>query len=382
MDLLTRTDIQELAQTDVDKTHVSLFMPTHRYGSGVQADQLQWKNLISGVEAALMETMRRRDVEELLQPAKDLQQDSMAWQYMSDGLAMFLRPGWHQSYRIPAPLPELATAGDRFITGPLMHLLSGDEHYLLLALSQSEVRLMDGSRHTVVQVELDEVPTSLEDVIEPRDPRSNTVTRPSSSGSRGRAVFYGHGTGDDAAGEADLKRFLRQVSTGMRDILRGQSAPLVLVGLDASVAAYRDVNEYGNVMDEAVVHNPDNLSPQQLHELAWPLVEARLREDREALINRFHELHGTGKVTSDPAAVKEAAEQGRVDTLFVRAHPWCWERVSGDELAVVSLGSDERYAECELLDTAASATLANGGQVHATSQQVVADSEVAAILRY
>ena len=382
MDLLTQKDIQELAETEANGTHVSLFMPTHRYGSGVQADQLRWKNLISGVETILSDTMRRPDIEALLQPAKDLQSDAMAWQYMSDGLAMFLRPGWSQSYRIPAPLPELATAGDHFITGPLMHLLSGDEHYLLLALSQNEVRLMDGSRHTVVQVELDEVPTSLEDVIEPRDPRSNTVTRPSSSGTRGRAVFYGHGTGDDSAGEADLTRFFRQVATGLHDVLRGQSAPLVLVGLDASVAAYRDVNEYGNTLDEAVIRNPDNLSPEELHAVAWPLVEAQLRDDRSALINRFHELHGTGRVTSDPAAVREAAEQGRVDTLFVRAHPWCWERVSGDELAVVNLGTDDRYAECELLDAAAVDTLANGGQVHATSQQVVDDSEVAAILRY
>ncbi|RMB61286.1 baeRF3 domain-containing protein [Tessaracoccus antarcticus] len=382
MDLLTSKDISELAASAADGTHVSLFLPTHRYGSGVQADQLQWKNLISGVESKLLETLRRPDVEALLQPARDLQMDAMAWQYMSDGLAMFLRPGWHQTYRLPAPLPELATVGDHFITGPLMHLLSGDEHYLLLALSQNEVRLMDGSRHTVVQVELDEVPTSLADVVEPREPRSNTVTRPASSGSRGRAVFYGHGTGDDAAGEADLKRFLRQVATGMHDILRGQSAPLVLVGLDPTVAAYREVSDYGHVLPEAVIRNPDDLSPEQLHELAWPHVEARLRDERSALIDRFHELNGTGRVTSDLAAVREAASQGRVDTLFLRANPWCWEEVAGDELPVVLLGADGRYAECEALDAAAVDTLANGGKVHATSQEVVSDSQVAAILRY
>lgn len=382
MDLLTVKDIQALAQSEADATHVSLFMPTHRVGSGVQADPLQWKNLINGVEAVLLETMRRPDVEALLQPARDLQQDTMAWQYMSDGLAMFLRPGWHQSYRIPAPLPELATAGEHFVTSPLMHLLSGDEHYLLLALSQDEVRLMDGSRHTVTQVELDEIPTSLADVIEPREPRSDTVTRPASSGSRGRAVFFGHGTGDDTAGEEDLKRFLRQVSAGLHEILNGQTAPLVLVGLDPTVAAYRDVNHYGHVLDGAVIRNPDGLSSEQLHELAWPIVENRLRDDRTALIERFRALHGTGKVTSTPDKVMEAAEQGRVDTLFLRVQPWCWERVAGGETPVVALGADERYAECELLDAAAVATLSNGGQVYATSQQVVEDSAVAAILRY
>ncbi len=382
MDLLTDKDIQKLATAGGDGIHVSLFMPTHRYGSEVQADQLQWKNLVSGVEAALLEEMRRPDVEALLKPARDLQQDSMAWQYMSDGLAMFLTPDSDETYRLPAPLPELATMGERFITGPLMHLLSGDEHYLMLGLSQNEVRLLDGSRHSVVQVELNDVPTSLEDAIEPAEPRSNTMTRPASSGSRGRAVFFGHGTGDDSSKENDLNLFMRQVADGMSEILRDQRAPLVLVGLDASVAAYRDANKYSHVLDEAVIRNPDQLSTQELHELAWPVVEARLRAERQTVIDRFHELNGTGRVASELSSVQEAAEQGRVDTIFMKAQPWCWERVSGDDLAVVRLGKDERYAECEVLDKAAVDTLSNGGTVYATSQQVVDDSEVAAIMRY
>ncbi|MGO1383643.1 MAG: baeRF3 domain-containing protein [Arachnia sp.] len=382
MDLLTDKDIQKLATTGNDGVHVSLLMPTHRYGAEVQADQLQWKNLVNGVEAVLQEEMRRPDIEALLKPARDLQHDSMAWQYMSDGLAMFLTPDSQQTYRLPAPLPELATVGDRFITGPLMHLLSGDEHYLMLGLSQNEVRLLDGSRHSVVQVELDSFPTSLEDAIEPAESRSSTMARPTGGGRGGRAVFFGHGTGDDSARENDLNLFMRQVADGLSEILRDQHIPLVLVGLDASVAAYRDANKYGNVLDEAVIRNPDQLSAQELHDLAWPIVEARLRAERQTVIDRFHELNGTGRVASDLSAVGEAAEQGRVDTLFLRAQPWCWERTSRDDLAVVRLGKDERYAECEALDKAAVDTLSNGGVVYATSHQVADDSEVAAIMRY
>ena len=66
MDLLTSTDIQELARGGGDGTHISLFMPTHRYGSGVQADQVQWKNRINGVESSRVKTLKRRDVDTLL----------------------------------------------------------------------------------------------------------------------------------------------------------------------------------------------------------------------------------------------------------------------------------------------------------------------------
>lgn len=382
MDLINRTDVQALATSEAEGTHVSLFIPTHRFGDGVQADQLEWKNLVGEVDAILLEDMRRTEVEALLAPARELQNDAMAWQYMADGLAMFLRPGWHQTYRIPASLPKLATVGDHFVTGPLMRLLSGDEHFLLLAVSQSQVRLMDGSRHTVRQIELDDVPTALEDVLEIPEGRPNQIARPMSTGRGGRAVFYGHGAGEDTK-DSDLRKFFRDVADGLVDVLHDQTAPLVLVGLEQNVSAYRQVDKYGHTLDRAVHRNPDDLSVEQLHDLAWPIVEERLREDRQQLIERFQQLHGTGQVSSDLAAISQVAEQGRVDTLFMKSDPWCWERVTdGGEAAVARLGKDERFVVCEQVDKAAADTLAYGGQVHATSRDIVADGEVAAILRF
>lgn len=382
MDLLNRTDIQTLAASGGDGMHVSLFIPTHRYGGEVQGDQLQWKNLVSAVDALLTDEMRRSELDALLAPARELQNDSMAWQHMSDGLAMFLSPQGHHTYRIPASLPLLATAGDHFVTGPLMRLLSGDAHFLLMAISQGQVRLMDGSRHTVRQIELDDVPTSMSDVVEP-DGRSAPMARALTGGRGGRAVFYGHGGGDDDAKKEDLVRFLREVAAGMRDILAGQTAPLILVGLEQNVSAYRDLNGYANVLDEAVLRNPDDLSAEELHRLAWPIVEARLRSDRTALIDRFRSLTGSGKVSDDLAVITEAAAQGRVDTLFIRSDPWCWEEVvAPSDTPVVRLGADERFVVCEAVDRAAVDTLANGGTVHATSREVSAEAGVAAILRF
>src|SRR5665811_2450745 len=78
--------------------------------------------------------------------------------------------------------------------GPLLRLLSGDEHFLLLALSQRRVRLLEGSRDRVEELELGEVPSSLLGVTEPAEPRSHTMARPlSAAGRGGPAVFYGYG---------------------------------------------------------------------------------------------------------------------------------------------------------------------------------------------
>lgn len=152
MDLLTRTELESLAHTGSEGPHVSLFMPTHRFGSGIEADKLRWNNLVTGVEGLLAQRMRRPDVDALLRPARDLQDDAMAWQYMSDGLAMFLRPDWQRTFRVPAPVAELATVGSRTVMGPMLRLFAGDERFLVLALSQREIRLMVGNRNAVDQV--------------------------------------------------------------------------------------------------------------------------------------------------------------------------------------------------------------------------------------
>lgn len=383
MELLTRNHIAALAEPGQGQTHVSLFMPTHRFGREVEADQVRFKNLVAGVEATLEKTMRRSDIDDLLAPAHQLRDDPMEWQYMSDGLAMLLSQHQHRTFRVAAPMPTLATVGDKPVLGPLLRLLSGDGHFLVLALSQREIRLMEGSRNTVGDIQLTDVPTSLKDSITPRESRSDTMTRPAASAGRGgSAVFYGHGAGDQHVKAVEVEQFLRSVATGLKEILADQTVPMVLVGLDPLIAAYREVNTYSHVLAETVEHNPDQLSSEELHKMAWPLIERRLRAQRATVIDRFQELNGTGLVSSDLATVVEAAAAGRVETLFVKADPWCWEGVTDEDAPVVALGADERFAECELVDAAAVATLNTSGRVFATSETVVPGSEVAAILRY
>lgn len=381
MDLLTRDDLAAIANPEVGGTYVSLFMPTSRTGREIDGDRLRFKNMVADVEAVLLERMRRPDAEALLAPARELLDDAMAWQYMSDGLVMYLGPDGHRTFRVPAPMSPLATVGDHRVLAHLLRLLSGDEHFFLLALSQQEVRLLGGSRNTVEEIDLAEVPTSLADVATGDAARTDAVARPV-GGRGGPAVFYGHSGADPNLRQQEMERLFRAVADGMRDVLRGQSSPLVLVGLEELAVTYRELSTYPHLMSEGVHHNSDGLSAAELHELAWPLVERRLQNERDEVIGQFRDLQGTGRVSSDLAAVARAASEGRVETLFVRADPWSWDRASDDHVPVVTLGSDERFGESELIDAAAVATLNTGGQVFATSRIVVPDSQVAAIFRY
>lgn len=385
MDLLTQADLEQLAEHDRPGPCLSLFVPTHPSGVDSQTDPIRWKNLVSRVEQTLSEQgVPPPGTAELLAPAQQLRDDHIAWRYMSDGLAMFLRPGWHRTFRVPASVPEVATLGNRFVVGPLLRIVTGDSHFLVLTVSQRRVRLLEGSLQRVEELQLQDVPTSLRDVIEAPEPRSDTMAFPLSSGSRGSgaAVFYGHGTSDDDFKQDQVRSFFRQVSDGLDEHLTGQQLPMVLVGLDESLSLYQDVNRYPHVLEDAVQRNPDDLSAEELHASAWPLVEATLAEERAAVIARFEELHGTGRATADPAKIEAAAQHGRVDTLFLATEPWCWEQL-GQDAAVVQLGRDDAFAHCELLDRVAADTLSAGGRVYAVpAAEIPGGGDAAAIFRY
>ncbi len=385
MDLVTRADLEMLTRTDDGGEHICMFLPTHRSGADVQGDPLRFKNLLAGVESALTEQgVRPRQIEDLLFPARALQRDAMAWQYMSDGLAMYLRPGWSKVFRVPMTLPEVATVGNRFVIGPLLRLLSGDEHFLVLALSQRMVRLFGGSRDRIEELELGAVPTSLLDVTEPAEPRSDAMARPvSPAGRGGPAIFYGYGARDSSDTKEDVRWFLRQVADGLRDYLGNQDLPMVLVGLTEVVAMYRGLNDYPHVLADAVERNPDDLSAAELHEIAWPVIAGILEERARGALAQLAELQDTGRVSIDLQAVADAASHGRVAAVFLPGSARCGEPSSTGKPTVVRLGADERFARCELMDRAAADTLVQGGQVHASPDLALpGGADLAAVLRY
>jgi hypothetical protein len=175
---LTKADLELLGQREQPGMHVSLFIPAHRPGAGARAHRIWWKNLLTEVSAVLSQRgLRAQDIARLLAPARVLRNDAMAGRYMSDGLALFIRPGWHRAFRVPIDLPAVAAVGDHFLIGPLLPIVAGDSHFLLLVLSQRKIRLLEGSMRHIEEIELRDVPTSLRQAIEPPEPRSDTMAR-------------------------------------------------------------------------------------------------------------------------------------------------------------------------------------------------------------
>ncbi|HEU19168.1 MAG TPA: hypothetical protein ENO00_07295, partial [Deltaproteobacteria bacterium] len=146
---------------------VSLFMPTHRRGRETEQDPIRFKNLLRQAEEHLQSKgLRSPEAMEMLKPAQRLLNDPVFWRHQSDGLAVFVSSEGCRHYSLPLLFEELAVISDRFHLKPILPLFTGDGHFYILALSQKQVRLLEGTRYTVDEIDLEGMSTSIAEVLQ------------------------------------------------------------------------------------------------------------------------------------------------------------------------------------------------------------------------
>ena len=225
MDVLNRAEIRTL-MNERDVPCISLYMPTHRSGKQTQQDPIRFKNLLKQAEERLLANgLRRSEADEVLQPARRLLDDKNFWRHQGDGLALFLSSKTARHFRLPYDFAELVVVTDRFHVKPLLALLSVDGRFYILALSQNQIRLLQGTRHSVGTVNLDSVPTNLADALGFEEKEKQLQFHTAARGAS--AIFHGQGSsGDETEHKKDLLRFFKVIDKGLKDLLCVERAPL------------------------------------------------------------------------------------------------------------------------------------------------------------
>ncbi len=297
-------------------------------------------------------------------------------------MAAFASQDTFRSYRLPFTFSELVVVTDRFHVKPLLPLLSGDGRFYILALSQKQVRLLQGSRHSVSEVNLQNVPTSLADALSGEERERQLQFHTTARG--GSAIFHGHGSaGDESEHKKDLLRYFKQIDRGLQDLVCAERIPLVLAGVDYLLPIYREANTCAQLVDEGIVGNPDGLLAQELHDRAWAILEPHFARAQERAATKYRELVGTGKASADSRKIVPAAYEGRVDSLFVAVGVQQWGAFEAGAREVV-LHEDRQPGDQDLLDLAAVQTLMHAGDVYAVGPDQVPDAQspAAAVFRY
>ncbi|WP_017314110.1 baeRF7 domain-containing protein [Mastigocladopsis repens] len=367
-----------------DGVCVSIYMRTPRLGTETQQDPTRFKNLLREAEEQLIKSgLRGQDARELLERAKELDEYKF-WQHQSDGLAIFISNNLFSYYCLPINFQELVVVTDRFHLKPLLPLLTGDGQFYILALSQNQVRLFQGTRYSVSEIELENVPQSIAEALKYDDAEKQLQfhTGTSQAGGDARAAMF-HGQGADNDEQKDnIVRYFRQVNAGLQELLKNQQALLVLAGVEYLFPIYKEANTYHYLMDEGVTGNPDELKAQELHRCAWEIVQPYFQEAQEAAADRYQALAGTGQTSNNIKEIVPMAYYQLVDTLFVAVGVQRWGNFTPDD-NLVELHWKQEIQKEDLMDFAAIHTLLNGGTVYAVEPELVpGNAPLAAVFRF
>ena len=405
IDPVTRETVRDLAAPG-DDLRLTLTMPTHRSGAeGLREDAIRFKNLSGEAERLLKDNgVSGVRLQHALAPLHALKSDDLFWQKQADGLALFLTPppegagktdGTLRTFRLPFAVPERAALGDRFEVLPLIPLAMGEGRFYVLAVSQNQVRLLEGTRSAVFERHPEALPHNLRDALNIDEYQSFLGLRSNKASGTGgdvggQAIFHGHGAGNQSTvKQQELTEYFRRIGAGLEEFFRDPTPPkhssdplppgsinppVVFAGVDYLYPMLKEAWDYPNLLGEAIHGNVDALGANELHAKAWPLAEAFFRTPAEREKTAYLERKDMALRSDDLHEILEAAKNGRVETLFVAAG----ERVGPSE-PPRSLDP----AALNLLSVAAGDVVSSSGRVFLLPpDRMPTDGPVAATFRY
>ena len=342
---------------------ISLYQPTHRTHPDNKQDPILFRNQVDVLRQELAENYSKGEVDAALHPFESLLDDAEFWNHRTESMAILSAPGMFEIFDLLRPVEAFTSVSDNFYVKPLLRIMQSSDRYQILSVSRGDVKLYEGNRDVLDEVELHGVAANLR------------------TGS-GRGA--GQGFSASKAEDAELERYFREVDHAvLEEHSRSTGLPLLLAGLPEQQALFRSISSNPLLVDEVGIRvNADTLSLDELRQQAWELVQPYYLRRLAGLVESFGLESSRGKGSADVAEVARAAADGRVAVLLVEADrklPGVIDPESGQ------IRSDDLTAAetSDVLDDVAEAVIRTGGEVVIVpAERMPSDTGLAATYRF
>ncbi len=379
--MITREKFESLLNNG-QKTCVSVYIPTHRSGH-VQEDRLQLKNALKNASHELMDFgLSEKEAFRFLTGGYQLLESEDFWLNLSDGLGLLFGPDYYEYFILPVKVETLVQVGDEFYLRPMIPALTGRQRFFLLALSQNEIRFFEGNKYSITPVIIDDLmPEDMEEALD-LDLTATELQSHSGNPNSSSAIFHGHDVGKDHKLK-QLKQYFRIIDDGLMKMLHDESAPLVIAAVDYLVPVFREVSTYPHITDIHIGGNPEHDDPVLLHEKAWTIIDDFNKNEMTQRKNAFEEQLPKQKASTELSSVIRAADEGKVETLFINKSKHLWGHFDPQNRAI-NIHSEKEKQSKDLLELAAKITFEKGGRVYNIDAENMPapDYPVNAIYRY
>ena len=381
---------------------VSIYFPTHRSGPETVQDAHKLERALDEAKEKLTggAGLSAGQADEMLEKARATVGKAPFWQNSRDGLACFVAEGTTRFVRLDGECPTLNVVADDFHLRPLLLAAARDGEFYVLAITRDHVSLFKGDSERLAEIEPEGMITGIEDVTWKTDFEDAAGFHPDGTGGGmpgdgfdagrggggqdGAPRYHALGRSPEDYDDVEFEKFLSQVAKAVDAELVHSDAPLLLIADPRTVGWYRKEARYRHLIDDDIQKNPQDYSFDEMHGAAWEKVRPHLNRGRDEALERLEARLGSGDepASNELSTLVKAAQDGRIDTLFLARHSGerDWGTYDADSR---KLDYGEGPGAQDLVNLVAVETMRNGGTVQVMPEAKVSElGQAAAILRY
>jgi len=357
---------------------ISVYIPTSRVNTEAHDNSVRYKNQLKNIEIELEKKYDRKDFDSLFTTLKDLGNDKDFWNYQLDGLGVLAAKDQCVVFKLQREVKEFSTVSDTFYIKPLLNAYQTDDSYQILALNRNDFKLYEGNRYAIREIVIPpEEKKSFKEIVGTFYEEEHKTQI--SMGSSGKTMFGGGGgsTRDEEA--IDAEKYFRYIDRLVEENYSKKTGlPLILASLTEYHAEFAKLSHNSYLMKEGIKKDPGSLSPEDLKNSAWKIMEPIYYNNIEKLSNKYELAKSKENASADISEVARAALESRVDVLLINLD----KIVPGK----ISLDNDRLLSEEEngdMLNDLALLALKQKAKVFVVPEdKMISDTGVMSIFRY
>jgi len=289
-----RNQLERIA-TEKNDPCVSISLNTHRTHPDNTSDVIELKKLLKEAEERVIAEFGKRPVKELLEKIDTLNNE-IDNNYNLDSLHIFLSNTTKEIVKSPWPVSEnVVHISNSFSIKPLIKLFNRTEHYLILLLSQSGVKLLHAINDGIAgEIRNDDFPFS-----------------------KNLHYLTNHDKLSDAKQVDNMVReFLNAVDKAVQKVHNDTQMNCVVVCTEDNYSRLMQVADKPSIYHGYVHINYNDTASNTVAAEAWKIVNALQQQSRRDAITEMQEAVGQGNVITDLSEIYKAVKEGRGDLLI------------------------------------------------------------------
>ncbi len=352
---------------------ISILIPARHPGDPQSESAAAVARLADQAEAKLQEHRYLGDAGRLLEPLRELAKQEAG--RGGTARALYLNRAGLRQFHLAAPVAPTVVAGTFPLVTPILAELPLAPEYFVLALAKGRLRLGRCAQGHCAEVELPPaIAASFEETLASSRPDHDLQNHATAGAGHTGSVRFGTSTQRESV-DARFHQFLRQGDTELARLRHG--APLVVVGIERELAAYRQAASSAPVLF-ARHTSPEHLSWTELTAASQAalLDDWKLQGERAAA--EFANYSDGARIATGLRDILAAAKEGRIHQLLLERTA----RQEGLLGPLFPMGDDVLEGDHDLVNAAVVSALRTGAQVHVVEDGRLGPERVGAILRY